>query len=90
MYKYALINKETNVVENLILWDGGDSWSPPNTHITINAEGIVVDIGYTYSEGTFTAPERVEPPSPRIPTLTELQEQLITLTAQIQALANTQ
>jgi hypothetical protein len=90
MYRYALINKETNIVENLILWDGTDCWIPPDTEIVANVENMIVEIGYTYSDGTFTAPEPVEPSTPPTPTVTELQEQLITLTAQIQALANTQ
>ena len=89
MYKYALINKETNVVDNVILWDGGDSWSAPSTHTAINVEGITVGPGYTYSNETFTAPEPVTP-TESTPTLAELQAQLIALTAQMQALANTQ
>ena len=90
MYKYVLINKETNIVENKILWDGGDSWSPPDTQFAIKMENMDADIGYTYDNGTFIASGPVAPTSTPTPTLAELQAQLVTLTAQMQALANTQ
>jgi len=79
MYKYALINKETNVVDNVILWDGGDSWSAPNTHTAINVEGITIGIGYTYSNETFVAPVT---PTPVVdPTIAEKESAIAKLTA---------
>jgi hypothetical protein len=30
MNSYLLVNKSTNIVENIVVWDGGDGWSPPD------------------------------------------------------------
>lgn len=39
MNYYFLINKQTNVVENYIVWGGDqDVWQPPETHFLIPAE----------------------------------------------------
>jgi hypothetical protein len=37
--RYALVNKETNTVDNIILWDGNiNIWQPPETHQAVFAE----------------------------------------------------
>ena len=64
MSKYALINKETNIVDNTIVWDGSDCWTPPSTHLAVNIENVIADRGYTYnSDGTFTAPVEESQPT---------------------------
>jgi hypothetical protein len=90
MYKYALINNQ-NIVDNIILWDGGDSWQPPENMTCINVENIVCSIGWSYDGSVFTKPEIVvvtpEPTPEAIPpTREELLAQLNALSAQIQAL----
>ena len=87
MNKYALINNQ-NIVDNIILWDGGDSWQPPQTMTCINVEGIECSIGWAYDGSVFTAPEVVEvTPEPVLElTKEELLAQLQTLTQQIQSL----
>lgn len=87
MNKYALINNQ-NIVDNIVLWDGSDSWQPPQTMICINVENIECSIGWTYDGSVFTAPEVVEvTPEPVLePTKEELLAQLQTLTQQIQSL----
>lgn len=87
MNKYALINNQ-NIVDNIILWDGGDSWQPPQTMTCINVEGLECSIGWAYDGSVFTAPVVVEVTLEPIlePTKEELLAQLQTLTQQIQSL----
>jgi hypothetical protein len=90
MYKHALINKETNVVENTIIWTGGPEWTLPDTHTAIRIDDQLVGIGHIHNgDGIFIAPELVKPPEISTPTLEQLQSQLATITTQMQALANT-
>lgn len=36
MENYVLINTQTNVVDNVVYWDGNtDQWSPPPSHIAL-------------------------------------------------------
>jgi len=85
MNKYALIN-DKNIVDNIVLWDGGDSWQPPQTMTCINVENIECDLGWHYDGSAFTAPEIIEvAPTPE-PTREELIAQLNALSVQIQAL----
>lgn len=90
MNKYALINNQ-NIVDNIVVWDGGDSWQPPQTMTCINVENIECNLGWVYDGSAFTAPVVVEAtpeptPEPTPPTREELLAQLNALSAQIQAL----
>ena len=87
MNRYALINNQ-NIVDNIVMWDGGDSWQPPENMTCINVESIECSIGWVYDGSVFTAPEIVvvtPEPTPE-PTREELLAQLNSLSAQIQAL----
>ena len=87
MNKYALINNQ-NIVDNIVIWDGSDSWQPPQTMTCINVENTECGIGWTYDGSVFTAPVVVEvtpEPTPE-PTREELLAQLNALSAQIQSL----
>ena len=93
MNRYALINNQ-NIVDNIVIWDGGDSWQPPENMICINVENIECNLGWVYDGSAFTAPEVIEVtpevieviPEPTPPTREELLAQLNALSAQIQAL----
>jgi hypothetical protein len=90
MNKYALINNQ-NIVDNIVIWDGGDSWQPPQTMTCINVENIDCSIGWTYDGSVFTAPVVIEvtpepTPEPIPPTREELLAQLNEISAQIQLL----
>ena len=56
MNKYALINNQ-NIVENIVLWDGGDSWQPPENMRCVNAENVLCSLGWRYDGAVFTAPD---------------------------------
>jgi hypothetical protein len=88
MIRYAIINTSTNIVENVILWDGVSDWIPPENHIAVNAEDTIVGPKWIYNKnGSFTAPEPVaDPEPPAAPTLAELQAQLTALQTQISLL----
>lgn len=50
---YAVLNVETNIVENIILWDGETNWTPPiNTYI-LPLEGTEAGIGWKFEGGVF-------------------------------------
>lgn len=51
--KSAVINRDTNVVENIIMADPSDSWPFPNTFLVLVPEDLPVCIGFTYIEPSF-------------------------------------
>jgi len=53
--KYALIDA-TSVVANLIEWDGIQPYTPQQGYILLPVNDHLVNIGYTYVDGTFQAP----------------------------------
>lgn len=92
MTTWALINKQTDIVENIIHWDGVDaSYKEPSEVYKINVEGIYVVIGQKYDKenNQWFAPEWPVIEQKKKPTLEDLQEQLSTIAAQIAALSNT-
>jgi hypothetical protein len=60
---YAIISS-TGLVVNTIEWDGATFWQPPAGHIAVATDEA--GIGYTYANGTFTAPPE-PPPGPTPP-----------------------
>jgi hypothetical protein len=50
---YAVISSETNIVENVILWDGESEWQPPaGTYVEpLNGEA---GISWKFENGEFT------------------------------------
>lgn len=71
MRTWALVNTETNVVENIIKWDGITDWRPPDGFICIEcSEGG--DIGDTYENETFIKPS-IEPTETQQSSNSELQ-----------------
>jgi hypothetical protein len=51
----ALVNIETNIVENVIVLDGKSSWSPPEGFTVVDLVGNA-GIGWSYINGEFIAP----------------------------------
>jgi hypothetical protein len=60
MDNYALINIQTNLVENVIVWDPQNVWTSPEGFICIKVDGDAAEIGSTYDpvSQTFTPPPR--------------------------------
>jgi len=55
MPNYAII--EDGIVVNIVVWDGGTTWSPPDGQTAIAIEdGVEVGIGYSVVDGKFVAP----------------------------------
>lgn len=49
---YCLISKETNICENVVIWDGDTSkWNPPEIYFCIPQDEIPVKI-WVYNEET--------------------------------------
>jgi hypothetical protein len=67
VYSYALIERATGIVTNMILWDGINDWTPEEGFFVIQSD--VPQIGWTYEDGEFFAPP-VAPPVP--PTAAEI------------------
>lgn len=52
--KYAVINKVSNVVENVVMWDGVSNWSPGDDFYLIDVTGVnPVGFGMKYESETF-------------------------------------
>jgi hypothetical protein len=58
---YAVINSDTNICDNVIVLDEGSTWTPPETHYTINIDGLSVGIGFHYDPATqvWTSPPSI-------------------------------
>jgi hypothetical protein len=61
MNNYAVVNQQTNIIENVILWDGVSSWtSPENTYVILVPEGANVAVGWSCIDGVIIDPNMVE------------------------------
>jgi len=57
---YAVVNKETKIVENIIVWDGIDINLVPENQEWINIlENKNVGIGWSYIDGQFIDPNPI-------------------------------
>lgn len=48
--RHAVVNKETKIVSNVIVWDGVSKWSPPVGHDVVRHDKC--DIGDIYEAST--------------------------------------
>lgn len=55
--RYAVIDSQTNVVENVIVWDGVSPWTPPAGYYTAPIGDSGAGIGWSYINGTFVSPQ---------------------------------
>lgn len=68
--RYAIINKETSIVENIVLWDGESEWSPGAGFLALQNDEA--GIGWKMDGDNFLEPE----PAPALPEdLNSLSEQ---------------
>jgi len=54
--KYAVISSETNIVDNVIIWDGMAPWATPAGYYTAPIGDSGAGIGWSYVNGQFVAP----------------------------------
>ena len=59
---YAVINDQTNIVENTIVLDEGAIWTPPAGYYIVDITNTEVGIGWTYNPQTN---EWTPPPNPQ-------------------------
>jgi len=53
---YAIIDTTSNLVVNVIVWDGNPPWQPPDGTIAVPiTDGA--GIGWSYIDGAFIPPE---------------------------------
>jgi hypothetical protein len=53
---YAVINSQTNIVDNVIAWDGVSNWTPPNGCFVVLIGDSMASIGWSYINGQFIPP----------------------------------
>jgi hypothetical protein len=58
--KSAVVNKETTIVENIIVADPNDNWDNSNTYLVLVPDNIPMDIGYTYINNIFYNKDGIE------------------------------
>lgn len=51
--RYAIINRDTNVVENIVMWDGRSNWAPPENCIAERVDDAYVGTGMRKTEEGF-------------------------------------
>lgn len=61
MKTFALINEQTNTIENVVLWDGETPYESDGYKI-VEIDVANAGIGWTYENDTF-----IEPPAPPEP-----------------------
>lgn len=63
MANYALVNKNTNVVDMVVAWDGDENgWRPDEIYLPILLQDTPGDpaMGWSYVDGVFTPPPDTE------------------------------
>jgi len=53
---YAVINSDTNMVENSIVWDGATPWTPTTGYYIAPLGESGAGIGWSYIYGQFISP----------------------------------
>lgn len=87
--QYVLINKQTNVVENVIVLENADDWTPPENMLLMPLVGEY-GMGCIWDGFSFSLPpekeQELEQTITSVPTRAELLAQLEQLQIQIQLL----
>lgn len=63
---FALINDETNIVDNVVVLDEGVQWTPPDNDYLVNIDGLEVGIGWSYDPQTQQWTPPPPPPEPPV------------------------
>lgn len=63
MKRWALVENGSNIVQNIILWDGVSAWKPQEGVYLVECDGYQdAQPGGTYENGIFVRPVIVEGP----------------------------
>ena len=54
--RYAIVKSETNIVENIIIWDGITPWTPPDGCYVEPIGDSGAGINWSYIDGQFFPP----------------------------------
>lgn len=57
MARYAIVSRDTLIVENVVEWDGASEWRPEDGYEAIASEAAC--IGWVFSGGKFSAPQEI-------------------------------
>lgn len=68
--RYALVDTQSNLVVNIIDWDGTSPYTPPNKELPVLVNNEV-QIGWSYIDGNFIAPTPPPPPPTDWPPLAQ-------------------
>jgi hypothetical protein len=64
MANYALVNKNTNIVDMVVAWDGNEEgWRPDEIYLPILLQNVSGDpaMGWSYDGALFAPPPEIEP-----------------------------
>lgn len=50
MTRYAVVNKQTNIVENIVVWDGSTTWTLPDNYFAVQSDNFQIDDIYSVEE----------------------------------------
>lgn len=56
---YAVVNIETGIIENMVVWDGASDWAPPPGYLAVLSNAGAA-IGWSYIDGQFIQPQSEE------------------------------
>lgn len=63
---FALVNDETNIVENVVVLDEGVQWTPPYNDYLVDITNLGVGIGWSYNPNTQEWTPPPPPPEPLV------------------------
>jgi hypothetical protein len=62
MARYAMVDKASQIVVNVIEWDGDEAnWQPPTGYTMVEDIEMKAGPGCSYVDGTFTPPPGGQP-----------------------------
>lgn len=73
--KYAIINEQTKICINVVIWDGKSNWRPPAGTFLIQSDTISVGDTVIQVNGEWVAQPKIPIEQNGIETITQTQEE---------------